>query len=251
MTYDSQRSLNSSVNFYTTRYFSIVGAGDLQIQLTKVSYWYTYQVVKSLVLLYNYIGRGHNLRSYILNLSTQRIYNNYDHVRYIAKSVTCKLSLLISPQNEGWYILLCNIYSLYQLASYGQYGEHTICGDTSSSAGRCSATLSVEIHSWLSLVYLATSNISVEKSIWYWHEWYQSVTASAKPASPMTIPYRKRGKIRWVKLSRLSRVPRNFSHEYKCLSLIILNNEYLCTAYGQATRKYFRENFDGAETANI
>ena len=33
--------------------------------------------------------------------------------------------------------------------------------------------------------------------------------------------------------SRFSEVPRKFIHEYKCLSLIILNNEYFCTAYGQ------------------
>ena len=54
--------------------------------------------------------------------------------------------------------------------------------------------------------------------------------------------YRKRGKIRWAKLlcfSRFSAVPWNFFHEYKRLSLIILNNEYLCTAYGQGNVKIF------------
>ena len=42
--------------------------------------------------------------------------------------------------------------------------------------------------------------------------------------------YRKRGKIHWAKLLRyswFSRVPRKFFREYKYLSLIILNNEYL------------------------
>ena len=42
--------------------------------------------------------------------------------------------------------------------------------------------------------------------------------------------YHKRGKIRWTKFShfsRFSRVPRKFFREYKCFSLIILNNEYL------------------------
>ena len=42
--------------------------------------------------------------------------------------------------------------------------------------------------------------------------------------------YRKREKIRWAKLSHFSRfsgVPRKFSHEYKCFSLIVLNNEHL------------------------
>ena len=54
--------------------------------------------------------------------------------------------------------------------------------------------------------------------------------------------YCKSGKIRWAKLSRFSRfseVPRKFFHEYKCLSLIILNNEYLCTTYGQGNVKIF------------
>ena len=69
-----------------------------------------------------------------------------------------------------------------------------------------------------------------------------------------TSKYRKRGKIRWAKISQFSQflgAPRKFFREYKYLSLIILNNEYLCTAYGKAARKYFSENFDGAETANI
>ena len=72
---------------------------------------------------------------------------------------------------------------------------------------------------------------------------------------PVTlVTYRKRGKIRWAKLlgfSQFSGVLRKFFHEYKCFSLIILNNEYLCTAYGQGNMKIFRENFNGTETANI
>ena len=51
--------------------------------------------------------------------------------------------------------------------------------------------------------------------------------------------YRKRGKIRWAKLSRFSGVPRKFFRKYKCLSSITLNNEYLCTAYGQGNAKIF------------
>ena len=42
--------------------------------------------------------------------------------------------------------------------------------------------------------------------------------------------YCKRGKICWAKLlhfSRFSRAPQKFFHEYNCLFLIILNNEYL------------------------
>ena len=57
-----------------------------------------------------------------------------------------------------------------------------------------------------------------------------------------TAYYRKRGKINWAKLSRFSwfsGVPRKFFCECKCLSLIILNNEYLCTAYGQGNVKIF------------
>ena len=60
--------------------------------------------------------------------------------------------------------------------------------------------------------------------------------------------------IRWAKLLRFSRfsgVPQKFFHEYKCLSLIILNNEHLCTAYGQGNTKIFPRNLDGAEIANI
>ena len=41
--------------------------------------------------------------------------------------------------------------------------------------------------------------------------------------------YRKREKIRWAKyshFSRFSRVPRKFYHEYKCLSIIVLNNKH-------------------------
>ena len=34
-------------------------------------------------------------------------------------------------------------------------------------------------------------------------------------------------------------------------SFIILNNEYLFTADGQGNGKYFRENFNGAETTNV
>ena len=54
--------------------------------------------------------------------------------------------------------------------------------------------------------------------------------------------YRKQRKIRWAKLlhfSRFSGVLRKLFREYKCLSLIILNNEYLCTAYGQGNTKIF------------
>ena len=54
--------------------------------------------------------------------------------------------------------------------------------------------------------------------------------------------YHKRGKICWAKLSRFSRfsgVPQKVFREYKCLSLIILNNEYLCTAFGQGNTKIF------------
>ena len=42
--------------------------------------------------------------------------------------------------------------------------------------------------------------------------------------------YCKWGKIRWAKLSLFSRfsgIPRKFFHEYTCLLLIIVNNEYL------------------------
>ena len=44
------------------------------------------------------------------------------------------------------------------------------------------------------------------------------------------IVYRKQGKIHWAKLlhfSQFSGVPRKYFHEYKRLSLIVLNNEYL------------------------
>ena len=40
------------------------------------------------------------------------------------------------------------------------------------------------------------------------------------------INYHKHGKICWTKISRFSRVPWKFFHEYKHLSLIILNNEH-------------------------
>ena len=65
--------------------------------------------------------------------------------------------------------------------------------------------------------------------------------------------YRKQGKIRWAKLLRFSwfsEILQTFFCEYKCLSLIILNNEY-SLLMAKATRKYFRENFNGDETANI
>ena len=58
--------------------------------------------------------------------------------------------------------------------------------------------------------------------------------------------YCKRVKIRWAKLSCFSwfsGVPRKFSRDYKCLSLIILNNEYLCTAHGQGNAKIFPRKF--------
>ena len=44
-----------------------------------------------------------------------------------------------------------------------------------------------------------------------------------------TSTYRKQGKIRWAKFShfQFSGVPQKFLCEYKHLSLIILNNEYL------------------------
>ena len=63
--------------------------------------------------------------------------------------------------------------------------------------------------------------------------------------------YCEHGKIRWAKLlgfSRLSGVPQKFFREYKCLSLIILNNEYFMA---KAMQKYFCKNFDGTETVNI
>ena len=60
---------------------------------------------------------------------------------------------------------------------------------------------------------------------------------SSSTALPMD--YRKRGMICWTKLSRFSEVPQKLFCEYKCLSLIILNNEYLCTAYGQGNTKIF------------
>ena len=45
---------------------------------------------------------------------------------------------------------------------------------------------------------------------------------------------------------------KSFFREYKCLSLIVLN---IMTTHpllmAKATQKYFRKNFDGAETANI
>ena len=44
---------------------------------------------------------------------------------------------------------------------------------------------------------------------------------------------------------------RSTFREYKRLSLIILNNEYLCTAYGQGNEKIFCKNFDDAETVII
>ena len=63
--------------------------------------------------------------------------------------------------------------------------------------------------------------------------------------------YRKRGKIHWTKLLRFSQfsaVPQNYFHKYKCLSLIMSTYALLMA---KAMRKYFRENFDGAETVNI
>ena len=54
--------------------------------------------------------------------------------------------------------------------------------------------------------------------------------------------YHKRGKICWAKVSRFSQfsgVPQKVFREYKYLSLIILNNEYLCTAFGQGNTKIF------------
>ena len=56
------------------------------------------------------------------------------------------------------------------------------------------------------------------------------------------VNYCKRGKICWAKhlrFSRFSGVPRKFFREYKCLFLIILNNEYLCTDYSQGNAKIF------------
>ena len=41
-------------------------------------------------------------------------------------------------------------------------------------------------------------------------------------------------------VSQFSGVLWKFFREYKCLSLIALNNEYLCTAYGQGNAKIFR-----------
>ena len=51
--------------------------------------------------------------------------------------------------------------------------------------------------------------------------------------------YHKWGKIRWAKLLRFSwfsGVPQKFFHEYKCLSLIVLNNE---RTYSQGKVKVF------------
>ena len=66
---------------------------------------------------------------------------------------------------------------------------------------------------------------------------------SASFVAHIKVPaYRKWGEIHWAKLSRFSRfsvVLRKFSSEYKCLSLVILNNEYLRTAYGQGNAKIF------------
>ena len=68
--------------------------------------------------------------------------------------------------------------------------------------------------------------------------------------------YRKRGRIRRVGLSRFHgfqeyRWFRSFSVNIaKRLSLIILTNKHYI-GQGNVTRKYFRENFSGIETANV
>ena len=66
------------------------------------------------------------------------------------------------------------------------------------------------------------------------------ITARSLEGTIINYTYRKRGKIHWAKtfaFLRFSGVPQKFFHEYKCLSLIILNNEHLCTAYGQGNAK--------------
>ena len=59
----------------------------------------------------------------------------------------------------------------------------------------------------------------------------------------LMMNYRKRRKICWTKLSHFygfQEYCESFSMNIaKCLSLIILNNEYLCAAYGQGNVKIF------------
>ena len=65
--------------------------------------------------------------------------------------------------------------------------------------------------------------------------------------------YCKRGKIRWAKLSHFSQFSGVF-YEYKQESIIEKTLDISASLYrlmAKATRKYFRENFDGAETINI
>ena len=55
---------------------------------------------------------------------------------------------------------------------------------------------------------------------WIWHHWwsmncYQMITANRERFAGLNFH-----------VLRFSRVPQKFSHEYKCLSLIILNNEH-------------------------
>ena len=51
--------------------------------------------------------------------------------------------------------------------------------------------------------------------------------ATLSKSNLRAVIYHKRGKIGWAKFSRFSGVPQFFFREYKCLSLFILNNEYL------------------------
>ena len=79
----------------------------------------------------------------------------------------------------------------------------------------------------------------------------QSYTACTHISSYSYIAtiYRKRGKIRWAKLSHFSwfsRVLQKISHEYKHLSFTMLNNKL-----AKATQKCFCGNFNGVETLNI
>ena len=87
------------------------------------------------------------------------------------------------------------------------------------------------------------------------HTRQQSAAVCVMVCTKITDAYRKRGKICWAKLSHFSwfsGVLRKFFREYKCLSLITLNNESTyALLMAKVTQKYFRKSFDGTETANI
>ena len=85
---------------------------------------------------------------------------------------------------------------------------------------------------------LITVTVLTTRYIWWCHLVVKGVfygmkleaLASLTSLSAPMDEYCKWEKICWAKLScfsRFSGVPRKFFREYKCLSLIILNNEYL------------------------